>query len=65
MGIGEIGELKGRLYFINGNSFGCRNDKTVVYITSGMFGISDYCLEDKITNVQLFSSLIKNYKQYI
>jgi hypothetical protein len=64
MGLGEIGELKDRLYFIEG-SYTHNHDKQVVYITSHMFGTTDYCLEDKITNVQLFVNLIKKYRNYL
>ena len=65
MGLGEIGDLKDRLYFIEGRNINKSKDKQVVYITSHMFGTCDFCLEDKITNVQLFSYLIKIYKQYL
>lgn len=64
MGLGKIGELKDRLYFIEGVPF-CTKDKTVVYVTNWMFGTTDYCLENKITNVQLFSELIKRYKKFL
>jgi hypothetical protein len=67
MGLGEIGELKDRLYFIEQPYFPGSNMKnnTCVYIRSGLFGTYDYCLENKITNVQLFSGLIKKYKQFL
>lgn len=65
MGLGEIGELKDRLYFIEGRYIHSSKNKQVVYVTSHMFGSCDFCLEDKITNVQLFSDLIKKYKQYL
>jgi hypothetical protein len=64
MGLGEIGELKDRLYFIEG-SFINRKDTEVVYITTNMFGTTDFYLENKITNVQLFSILIKKYRDYL
>ena len=65
MGLGEIGELKDRLYFIEGRYIHGSKGKQVVYVTSHMFGTCDFCLEDKITNVQLFSEIIKKYKQYL
>jgi hypothetical protein len=67
MGLGEVGELKDKLYFIESSMFisSRSKDKTVVYITSGMFGVYDHCLEDKITNVQLFAHLIKRYKIFL
>ena len=66
MGLGEIGELKDKLYFIEASAHSSRSkEKTVVYITNQMFGTYDYCLEDKITNVQLFVMLIKTYKNYL
>jgi hypothetical protein len=64
MGLGEIGELKDRLYFIEG-SYTHNHNKQIVHITSHMFGTTDYCLENKITNVQLFVDLIKTYRNYL
>ena len=65
MGLGEVGELKDRLYFIEGRYTSKSRDKQIVYVTNHMFGTLDYCLEDKITNVQLFSDLIKRYNDYL
>jgi hypothetical protein len=63
MGLGEIGELKDRLYFNRGTMV--TGKKQVIYAKSHMFGESEYSLEDKITNVQLFSNLIKEYRTYL
>ena len=65
MGLGEIGELKDKLYFIGTQYYSNSKDKTTVYITNGFTFTQDYSLEDKITCVQLFSKLIKDYKQYL
>ena len=65
MGLGEIGELKDRLYFIEGSSCLRSKDKTIIHCQYNMFNTYDYCLENKITNVQLFSLLIKEYKEYL
>jgi lipopolysaccharide biosynthesis regulator YciM len=66
MGIGEYGDLKGRLYFCDGNIFRSQSkDKTIVRVDCGMFSTTDYCLEDKITCVQLFAKMIKEYRQYL
>lgn len=64
MGIGEIGELKDELYFCYGSMITRKND-VIVHITSSMFGTTDYALENKITLVQLFSFLIKEYNNYL
>ena len=65
IGLGEIGELKDRLYFIEGKIIMTSQGKQIVHTTSHMFGTTDYCLEDKITNVQLFVDLIKTYRNYL
>jgi len=65
MGLGEIGELKDRLYFIAPISNLDSKGKTVVYLTNQMFGTYFHCLEDKITNVQMFVEMLKSYKQYL
>lgn len=66
MGIGEMGDLKDRLYFISGTTYlNNKKDSTVVHITSHMFGSMYYLLENKITNVQLFCKLINDYRDYL
>lgn len=66
MGIGQLGELKDRLYFCEGSSLMTSHGKTIVHITSHMFGwTTDYCLENNLTTVQLFSHLIKKYNDYL
>ena len=66
MGIGQIGELKDRLYFCEGDFSSRSKSKTVVWVFSNNFGFTtDYCLENNLTTVQLFSRLIKNYRQYL
>lgn len=63
MGIGEYGELKDKLYFCESSL--ATKKKTVIYARSHMFGTDYYCLENKITLVQLFSQLIKKYKHLL
>lgn len=66
MGIGEIGDLKDKLYFCEGR-YTAPRDSTIVFVCSShvMFNTINYCLEDKITLVQLFSKLIKQYKHFL
>ena len=63
MGIGQLGELKDRLFFCEGSI--SKRGETIVYITRHMFGTTDYYLENHLTTVQLFSHLIKKYNQYL
>lgn len=65
MGIGQLGELKDRLYFCVADYNFNTKDKTIVYINNTLFGGTDYCLESHITSVQLFSHLIKKYNCYL
>jgi hypothetical protein len=65
MGIGEYGDLKDRLYFCIGNSFPPSKKRTFVHMTCDIFHSTEYYLEHKITLVQLFSSLIKSYKEHL
>lgn len=66
MAIGEIGELKDRVFIIEDSYFKPSKSKTCVYSARiGSFRDANFYLEDKITCVQLFSQFIKNYKQYL
>lgn len=65
VGIGEIGDLKDRLYFIPGKSFINDSNKTSVLDAPNIFGVTRFYLEDKITCVQMFSKLIHDYKEWL
>jgi len=65
MGLGQLGELKDRVYFCTGNFSSNSTNKTIVHITNTMYNTIDYCLENHLTTVQLFSYLIKEYKNYL
>jgi len=66
MALGEIGELKDRVFIIEDSYFKPSKCKTCVYSTRiGNFRDVNFYLEDKITCVQLFSQFIKNYKPYL
>ena len=66
VGIGEIGDLKDKLYFIPGKSFFINeSDKTSVLDLANMYGVTRFYLEDKITCVQMFSKLIHDYKEWL
>jgi hypothetical protein len=67
MGLGEVGDLKDKLYFLPRSAY--LNNKhvqeTVVYTTHQMFGAYYHILEHKQTTVQLFSHFIRTYRDYL
>jgi hypothetical protein len=65
MGIGEIGDLKDKVYFLESSM--SHGNKTIINCGcgGGVYGLNYWCLEDKLTCVQLFSMLIKRYKKFL
>lgn len=56
--------FSGRLYFIPKTMI-MDKDKTLIHITSHMFGENLYYLDNRITNVQFFVHMIKKYRNYL
>lgn len=63
IGIGQFGDLKDRLFFCEGGLH--IKGETCVHVVHGMINSIEYCLENHITAVQLFSRLIKEYKKFL